>query len=86
MTINLDNVNPSEVTKQIVDERIEEGNFFSIGELEAIAIKQGGNLEIFPGVIIEDYLNQCIKEGIVEYSESKNMYHGIEKKVDESLN
>lgn len=74
MAINLNNINPSDVTKHIIDEKIKEGECFSLNELIEEIRNQGGADKISPDIDIRQYLTLQRNKAILGYNPSTDEY------------
>jgi hypothetical protein len=63
-----------DVTKQIIDEKINEGISFSLGKLEEEVNQQGGTDRISPDTTIEKYLDLLSCTKVINYNPSSGEY------------
>lgn len=74
MAINLDNINPDDVAKSIIDEKIEEGKSFSLKKLKEEINHQGGTNRISLNNTIEQYLTLLTNIEVINYNPFSGEY------------
>lgn len=62
------------VTRMILNEKIEEGKSFSLEEIMNEITIQGGSKNIYEGVSVESYILNLKKKGILRYNLLENTY------------